>query len=474
MAISKRLWPAVGGWLVFMASAATLTATIVARAPLLPMHELHEYHLFDELRAYRFFDLKIYRRAAEIVSHGRPLYATKLKHGLGFTYPPLAVLMFFTLRWLSVRGDELAVTIVNLALVAVIAHVALRLRRPSAQHARPWSRDARRRPQLMTAGWLAAAVAIWAEPIFSTLGYGQIDLLIAACVVVDLVYGSRSRAGGIGIGLAAALKLTPLVFIPYLALTGRGRMALRALAAFAVSIGVALVVVPRDARSYWLGGKFMDLSRVTGRTHLAGSGAANQSLRGTLLRLLPSTSHLTVIWLLACAAVAAVGLLLAVRAARRGDEAWGFMLVAVTGLLICPISWTHHWTIAVAGVIALVASRGRPVLRSLRSLVAIAFALGSSAIWIVIMLGPGHHPGATALVLGNLYVFAGLGVIATAAALDLRHVAGGRARARRRVSVGPLVPAARAPAFAAPGHPGGPVRTITTSQALAPDRQSLR
>ncbi len=137
MAISKRgLWPGVGAWLVFMASAATLTATLLARSPLLPMHELHEYHLFDELHDYRFFDLKVYRRAAEMVSHGRPLYATKLRHGLGFTYPPFAVLLFLCLRWLPVRGDELAVTLVNLALVAVIAHVSLRLRRSHAERQR--------------------------------------------------------------------------------------------------------------------------------------------------------------------------------------------------------------------------------------------------------------------------------------------------------------------------------------------------
>ena len=40
--------------------------------------------------------------------------------------------------------------------------------------------------------------------------------------------------------------------------------------------------------------------------------------------------------------------------ARRGDEAWGFMLIALTGLLVSPVSWTHHWTIAVAGVWLLV------------------------------------------------------------------------------------------------------------------------
>lgn len=481
MAISRRgIWPAVGAWLVFMASAGTLIATLVARAPLLPMHELREYHLLDELRAYHFFDLKVYRRAASIVSQGRPLYATKLRHGLGFTYPPIAVLMFLSLRWLSVRGDELAVTIVNIALLAVIAHAALRLQRPRAQREGVQSRDARRRWRLIAAGWLAAAAALWVEPVMTTLGYGQIDLLITALVVVDLVYGRSSRAGGLGIGLAAALKLTPLVFIPYLVLTGRTRMAGRALAAFALSIAVALVVLPGDAWTYWFGGKFTDVSRVTGGTPLAGSGAANQSLRGTVLRIFAGTPHVTVIWLVACLVVGGIGLLLGVRAARRGDEAWGFTLIALTGLLVSPVSWTHHWTIAVAGVIALVGSRGRPVVTVLRAIAVTAFGLGASAIWLVIALGPGRHPGTVNLLLGNLYVFAGLGAIVTAAGIELRRSVHRRATGGRRTGVIAPLPAARRPALAptplvaAPGHSGDTVRAITTSQGFASDRQSLR
>jgi alpha-1,2-mannosyltransferase len=451
--------------MVFMASAATLSATLLARSPPLPLHGLHEYHLFDDLHDYRFFDLKIYRRAAEVVSHARPLYAAKLKHGLGFTYPPFAVLLFLCLRWLPVRGDELAVTIINLALVAVIAHVSLRLRRSHAERERAPRRYARRRRTVIAAGWLIAAVALWAEPITTTLGYGQIDLLITACVVVDLVYGERSRAGGLGIGLAAALKLTPLVFIPYLALTGRGWMAARALAAFLVSIAVALLVIPGDATTYWFGGKFMDLSRVTGANPHAGAGAANQSLRGALLRILPGTSHLTLIWLLASVAVAALGLLLAVRAARRGDEAWGFMLVALTGLLICPVSWTHHWTIAAAGAIALLGSRRRPALTALKAAAAIAFVAGSSAIWFVIRLGPEPHLGATGLLLGNLYVFIGLATVAAAAALELRHAVGRGGRVLHSPHQHRLPQRLRV-------IPETPVRAITTSQALAPDRQS--
>lgn len=493
MPISKReLWPALGAALMFAASAATLAVTLLARMPLLPVHELREYNLFEGLRDYHFFDLNVYRRAAGVVRDGGSLYTVRLSRGLGFTYPPVAALLFLPLRWLSVSGDRLAVTVTNIALMVVIAAAALRLPRTrqwrggGGHRARALrgrgagARGASHNGRHIAAALLAAAVALWVEPISTALGYGQIDLLITALVVVDLVYGRRSRAGGLGIGLAAALKLTPLVFIPYLALTGRGRMATRALAVFALSIAIAFAAVPGDAWTYWFGGKFMDVSRVTGGNHLAGSGAANQSLRGTLLRIFPHAPHLTVIWLLTALIVGCLGLLLAVRAARRGDQAWGFMLTALTGLLISPVSWTHHWTIAAAGVIALIRISGRPVITALRATVAAVFGLGASAIWVIIDLGPGSHPGIAALLLGNLYVLTGLGAIATAAAAEFRHARRRRAPIEGRTIVTPFVPVGHRPTLAptrfvaaTPGYHGDSVRGITTSQALAPDRQSL-
>jgi alpha-1,2-mannosyltransferase len=393
---------------VFLASATTLAAGAAEMAPLPLLHPL---------RAYAFFDLRIYRDATRIVSTGRPLYTTRLKHGLGFTYPPFAVLVMLPLRWFSVFRDEVAATFANIALVAVAARAAVRLRAPADGRAR--------------AGWLAAAIALWAEPVVSAVGYGQIDLLITALVLADLAYGRHSRAGGMGIGLAAALKLTPLIFIPYLLPTGRRRMAGRAAATFALSIVVAFIALPRDAARYW-GGTVFDFSRVTGRHHLSGSGPMNQSLRGALLRLLPGISHVGMIWLPACLLVGCLGLLLATRAARRGDGLYGFLLTAITGLLISPVSWTHHWAIVVPGVLAIITSINRPGTRRLLTALAVELGMGTSAIWLVIETEPvGVHLDTGGLLLANVYVLAGLGMIAGAAAMELQRV------------IAPLLPRAR-------------------------------
>lgn len=392
-------WPR----LLFVASAATLAAG-TARWLSLP--------LLHPLKAYDFFDLRIYRDATHVVSTGRQLYTAHLRHGLGFTYPPFAVLAMLPLSWMSIVHAEQFVTLGNIVLVAVSAHAAVRLRGSSESPGR--------------AGWVAAAVALWAEPVVSTIGYGQIDLVIAALVITDLAYGRNSRFGGIGIGLAAAIKLTPLIFIPYLLFTARGRMVARAAGVLLLSVLIAFIALPKDAAKYW-GGSVFDVSRVTGRHHLSGAGPANQSLRGALLRFLPDVSHIGAIWLPCCAIVACLGLLLAVRVASRGNDAYGFLLTAITGLLISPVSWTHHWAIVVPGVLAVITSINNRGTRWLLIAMAVEVGIASSAIWLVIDADPvGTRLSTGALLLANVYVLAGLAAIAVAAASELQQIVTGR------------------------------------------------
>src|SRR5581483_12201814 len=65
---------------------------------------------------------------------------------------------------------------------------------------------------------LALPLVTWLQPVRETLTFGQINLVLALLVLADLlVLAPRgSRLTGVGIGLAAAIKLTPAVFILYL------------------------------------------------------------------------------------------------------------------------------------------------------------------------------------------------------------------------------------------------------------------
>ena len=321
-------------WLILAVSVATYaTVGLILHGP---------FH--ESTRALNYFDLNVYRGAAERIVHGDSLYATPIHDGLGFTYPPFAALLFAPLALASTTVDAFAVTAINLVLLVWLLHQTLLIPiRRSHDPARP-------RPRGVRTWKLAACIAagaLWLEPISVTLGYGQINLVIAALVVGDLSRSDDARGKGAGIGLAAALKLTPLMFIPYLLLSGRRRAAAWATAVFAASMGIAYAALPGDAARFWGGRLFLDSSRVGGA-----ADTANQSLRGMIARLDPS-AHPSLDSYVAIAAIALLGLTLAVRASRRGDEAAAFSFTALSALLASPISWTHHWTLAVPGLLLL-------------------------------------------------------------------------------------------------------------------------
>jgi len=181
---------------------------------------------------------------------------------------------------------------------------------------------------------------------------------------------------------------------------------------FATTVAVGFVLAPGDSRAFW-GGAFIDPRRV-GRIE----NAANQSLRGAYARLL----HTTAVgswWLASAVIVGALGLALAVRAGRRGDDVMGFSICALTGLLISPISWSHHWVLAVPALLLLAVEAVRRRWRLGAIGVALAVGIGfSHMIWWVPVNHPRHselHLGPLQLIYSDSYVLLGLAAIAVAA-----------------------------------------------------------
>jgi hypothetical protein len=351
-----------------------------------------------------FIDLAVYRDGGEAVLHGARLYDLRFPGALAFTYPPLSALAFTLLAAAPMHLLEPIVTGANLLLLPLMLGFALGLRPASA------SLTGARRVRLAL---LTSALAIWLEPVWTTLRYGQIDLLIGALILYDLSRPDRSRSKGAATGLAVALKLTPAIFIAYLLLTRRVRAAAVSVSVFLVTVGLSFAVIPGDARAYW-GGAFLDPGRV-GRIE----NAANQSLRGAFARLLHTTS-IEAVWLAATAVVALAGMTLAVRAGRRGDDARGFSLCALSGLLLSPVSWSHHWVLAVPALMLFAAeARHRHSPRLLAATVAAATAALAHVIWWVPVNHPRHselHLGPLQLVYADAYVLIALIALAAAGA----------------------------------------------------------
>jgi alpha-1,2-mannosyltransferase len=377
-----------------------------------------------------WFDLAVYNHAGLLArSAPQRLYTWQLRPGIRFTYPPFAALVFAVtslLPWTVLKWLMITASLAALAVSIWLTLGAL-------------GRTGRAR---VTAAVGLTAVALWTEPVQHGLGLGQIELLLMALIVWDLCQPDRRWCKGAGIGLAAGIKLTPLIFIPYLVLCGRLRQAAVAAAAFAGTVVAGFAVLPGASGRWWWTGYFLQ----AGKAGDAGS-LVNQSLFAMLARAGESVRHATPGWLAAAAVVAAVGLTAAAVLHRSGQPVAGWVTCALTGLLVSPISWDHHWLwiVPVLVVLADAAQRARRAARWVRAAAAagVAVVFGD---WPSQWTGPlafvprgllGFFPGRFGpnekyhlhglQVIGwNLYVIAGLVMLAVAATVA---AAGRRRRA---------------------------------------------
>jgi alpha-1,2-mannosyltransferase len=268
-----------------------------------------------------FADLSVYRYGGRSVLDGLPLYeADDPVTGYPFTYPPFAAVAMVPLALLP---GWLSAALWTGASVGAMAAVVIVVRRALGRPVPGW----------MVALLTGAAVAL--EPVWQNLAFGQVNALLMLAVLVDLL-GPERRWSGVLVGIAAGVKLTPLVFVVLLVLVGRRTAAGRAVAAFAGTVVVGFAAMPGPAVSYWTHGLF-DASRV-GPPALA----HNQSTYGALSRLVDGEPS-TLLWLAVTVPLALAMLLLAGHRWRAGDRVLGAGLGALTMLIASPVSWSHHW-----------------------------------------------------------------------------------------------------------------------------------
>ncbi len=179
------------------------------------------------------------------------------------------------------------------------------------------------------------------EPIRTTLGYGQVNTLLMALVVADLLPdapGERRRIPqGTLIGLAAAIKLTPALFVVFAFLIGQRRTAVTAMVSFAVWTGLGAMLLFDETVAFF-GGLAGGDTRTASPLYVG-----NQSLLGVFVRLGDSSRVTTLIGLGIAAIVALLGTLVAAHWWRMGQKAFGVALAGLTTCLVSPLSWTHHY-----------------------------------------------------------------------------------------------------------------------------------
>ncbi|MER6491789.1 glycosyltransferase 87 family protein [Streptomyces griseorubiginosus] len=269
-----------------------------------------------------WFDLRVYHGAVDTwLHHGGRLYDYRVPGTpYGFTYPPFAAVAMVPMALLGLRTAIAVGLLLNLAALALVVRLLT---------GRAWRR----------LGWYgctlgACALALF-EPLRDTFSFGQVNLLLLALVLVDarLLATGRGRLAGVGIGLAAAVKLTPALFIGLLLVTRRWRAAAVATVVALAATGFAAVVAPDASRFYWTDAMW-DTTRV-GRLDYV----SNQSLQGILARLGETDRA---VWAVAVLLTLCVWAVRARRAAAAQDWTAAFALTGLTACLVSPITWVHH------------------------------------------------------------------------------------------------------------------------------------
>lgn len=277
-------------------------------------------------------DATVYRDGGIAVhTDAGQLYSLRL--GVGgdpFIYPPFAALLFAEDSWLSFTVWQVALTAETIAALPVVAYLALGIAGRPAGLTR------------LAQALAIAAAALWLEPVASTLAFGQINVLLLALVVGDLALPDRFRGKGIGIGLAAAIKLTPLIFIAYLLFSRRVRAAVVATLTFGATVALGFAILPAASAAFW----HSQLTAYNNNGRLL-----NQSLNGSVLRLTREGSQAHAYWLAAAIVVGVIGLGAAALASRRGHELLGLVTCGATSLLVSPETWSHHYVYVVPALV---------------------------------------------------------------------------------------------------------------------------
>ena len=288
-------------------------------------------------------DLDVYRLAGRVLLDGGNFY--QLPGPLPFLYPPFAALLAVPLAVLPAALVQISWTIAGALMIVALLH--------------RWGQT----------GWRlslwSTAVVFAVVPVSQTLAFGQLGIVLVALVALDLAPGPRVLRRrrllpeGVLTGVAAVLKLTPMIFVLYLLAVRRWRAALTATITAGVLTMLAAIVLPRESLDFW--------TRLAhGDTGLGHSLIyyTNQSVYADFVRVFTLAPAGIVLGLLASAAVVALGVWAAAVWHRAGEVRFAVVLCGVASLLASPVSWLHHfvWVVPLAFSLVELVARRPPVI----------------------------------------------------------------------------------------------------------------
>ncbi|HEX7661938.1 MAG TPA: glycosyltransferase 87 family protein [Pseudonocardiaceae bacterium] len=301
-----------------------------------------------------FMDLDVYRLGVQAWWHGQDMYGPLPRTIAGiylpFIYPPFAAAIFSPLAALPWTPSAITMLLLSMLSLAGVIYLTAR---------RLWPEGGRRAALLCTG--VALPLALHTQPVSDTLWFGQINLVLMALVTVDCLVPHPKWPRGVLVGIAAAIKLTPAVFVLYFLLRKDYKATVTTVVSAVVATGLGFLISPIGSVRYWFGSS-------GGARSISGSTFyTNQTIDAALARL-PGLAHeQTLLWL---AGVVVVGVfaVIGIRRAHLLDSPvsapLAMVLTGAFGLIASPTSWGHHWVYEVPAIMVMlaVAIRQRKIL----------------------------------------------------------------------------------------------------------------
>ncbi|WP_258073457.1 glycosyltransferase 87 family protein [Arthrobacter sp. 08Y14] len=282
-------------------------------------------------------DFSVYLTGGQsVIDAGGELYTKELRYREGssllFTYPPFSALLFAVL---APFGQSLGLNIFTgisllIAAATAVLGVAYAFRQPGVRAVlkHQWLR-----PLALAGIGFVILLGPWRE----TLAFGQINILLFGLIMADFLIKRDTWPTGLLTGVAAGLKLTPLVFGLYYLARGDWRGLRNMTFGFLATFGLGFLILPRESRTYWAE-LLPDTSRIGGAGYVD-----NLGIKGAILHFTGPDFPVDLPWLLLSLLMIAAAAVIIRLAGNRGDLLTALAATALLMLLISPVSWSHHW-----------------------------------------------------------------------------------------------------------------------------------